>query len=266
MRLRSVLATAIVLFAWSVHSAVGWSQETQLPPVPEDTLADGIDLASVRKKLLKHDAVAADHPLTEERVALGRKLFFDPVLSKDGSVSCASCHQPNHGFASPDAKAIGIGGQVGRRNAPTLWNRALGKLHFWDGRAGTLEQQALQPIANPKEMGHSVKSVIQALRGDPEYVKQFASAFFGTDLAEWLRAEQADSLIVCGLTTSGCVRATVVDGLQHNFPVWVPEESVGDRNADAHRANLHDMHAKYAEVVTLAETLGHIEALPEVAA
>ena len=96
--------------------------------------------------------------------------------------------------------------------------------------------------------------------------KQFASAFFGTDLAEWLRAEQADSLIVCGLTTSGCVRATVVDGLQHNFPVWVPEESVGDRNADAHRANLHDMHAKYAEVVTLAETLGHIEALPEVAA
>lgn len=85
-------------------------------------------------------------------------------------------------------------------------------------------------------------------------VKQHASAFFGTSLAAELETAQADSLVVTGLTTSGCVRASVIDGLQHNYVVWVPREAVGDRNHDAHLANLHDMHAKYAEVVSLADT------------
>jgi maleamate amidohydrolase len=91
--------------------------------------------------------------------------------------------------------------------------------------------------------------------------KQWASAFFGTDLADRLRAAAADSLVVTGLTTSGCVRATVVDGLQHEYPVVVPREAVGDRNADAHRANLFDLHAKYAEVQSLTEVLASIAAL-----
>jgi nicotinamidase-related amidase len=85
--------------------------------------------------------------------------------------------------------------------------------------------------------------------------KQYASAFFGTGLAAWLREQGADSLVVCGLTTSGCVRATVVDGLQHDYVVWVPRQAVGDRNAAAHAANLHDMHAKYADVVSLDAVL-----------
>ena len=92
-------------------------------------------------------------------------------------------------------------------------------------------------------------------------VKQFASAFFGTRLDSWLRHADCDSLVVCGLTTSGCVRATVVDGLQHNYVVWVPREAVGDRNQEAHRANLHDMHAKYAEVVSLEQTLAQLDSL-----
>ncbi|CAN0587916.1 unnamed protein product, partial [Ectocarpus sp. 12 AP-2014] len=87
--------------------------------------------------------------------------------------------------------------------------------------------------------------------GERVLEKQFASAFFGTDLADWLADAGVDSLVVCGLTTSGCVRATVVDGLQHNYPVWVPSEAVGDRNTAAHASNLHDMHAKYAEVVSV---------------
>jgi nicotinamidase-related amidase len=91
--------------------------------------------------------------------------------------------------------------------------------------------------------------------------KHYASAFFATDLASWLRSQSVDSLVVVGLTTSGCVRATVIDGLQHDYPVWVPEEAVGDRNLDAHRANLHDMHAKYAEVVSLSDTLEALMAL-----
>ncbi|MEQ8515595.1 MAG: isochorismatase family protein [Chromatocurvus sp.] len=85
--------------------------------------------------------------------------------------------------------------------------------------------------------------------GEALIEKRHASSFFGTDLAEQLQASGVDSLVVTGLTTSGCVRATVVDALQHDYPVFVPEDAVGDRNPDAHAANLHDMHAKYAEVV-----------------
>ncbi|MCX2980208.1 isochorismatase family protein [Halieaceae bacterium IMCC14734] len=88
--------------------------------------------------------------------------------------------------------------------------------------------------------------------------KQWASAFFGTDLDQQLRAAGADSLVVTGLTTSGCVRATVVDGLQFNYPVVVAAEAVGDRNPDAHAANLFDMNAKYADVLPLAEVLASL--------
>jgi len=85
--------------------------------------------------------------------------------------------------------------------------------------------------------------------------KQWASAFHKTDLDAQLRAAGVDSLVVTGLTTSGCVRATVVDGLQHDYPVFVPCEAVGDRNPDAHEANLFDMHAKYADVLPLNEVI-----------
>lgn len=85
--------------------------------------------------------------------------------------------------------------------------------------------------------------------------KQWASAFHKTELDQLLRQAGADSLVVTGLTTSGCVRATVVDGLQYDYPVVVPEEAVGDRNQEAHRANLHDMHAKYADVQPLQQVL-----------
>jgi len=85
--------------------------------------------------------------------------------------------------------------------------------------------------------------------------KKLASAFFGTDLADKLTKAGADSLVVTGLTTSGCVRATAVDGLQHNYPVFMPREAVGDRNQEAHLANLRDLHAKYADVVSLEALL-----------
>ncbi len=92
--------------------------------------------------------------------------------------------------------------------------------------------------------------------------KQWASAFFGTDLAERLAAAEVDSLVVTGLTTSGCVRATVVDGLQHEYPVVVPREAVGDRNPAAHEANLFDMDAKYGDVLSLEEVLALLDRIP----
>lgn len=89
--------------------------------------------------------------------------------------------------------------------------------------------------------------------GEPVIDKHWASGFHGTSLAADLRDSRADTVIVTGLTTSGCVRATAVDALQHDFPVFIARETVGDRNPDAHAANLFDLHAKYADVVSLDE-------------
>lgn len=97
---------------------------------------------------------------------------------------------------------------------------------------------------------------LQCLPGDVLLEKQWASAFHGTDLDAQLRDREVDSLVVTGLTTSGCVRATVIDGLQYEYRVAVAREAVGDRNPDAHAANLHDMGAKYADVVSLEAVLG----------
>lgn len=110
-------------------------------------------------------------------------------------------------------------------------------------------------ILQPDSVAVAVDPRLARVASEPLIEKQFASAFFGTDLASRLHSAGVDSLVVTGLTTSGCVRATVVDGLQHDYPVFVPREAVGDRNAQAHEANLHDMHAKYADVLALDEVL-----------
>ena len=88
--------------------------------------------------------------------------------------------------------------------------------------------------------------------------KHYASGFFGTNLLERLNEFEVDSLVVTGLTTSGCVRATAVDGLQSDFPVVVVSDAVGDRNKEAHVANLHDLNAKYAEVMTAEQVVPYL--------
>ena len=108
-------------------------------------------------------------------------------------------------------------------------------------------------VLQPGSHWVQVDSRLQPLAGEHLIEKQWASGFFGTDLGERLREAGADSLVVTGLTTSGCVRATVVDGLQSDYPVVVPREAVGDRNASAHEANLFDMNAKYADVVSMED-------------
>jgi maleamate amidohydrolase len=99
------------------------------------------------------------------------------------------------------------------------------------------------------------------LPGEPVLRKLHASAFFETELAELLAASERDSLIVAGASTSGCVRATAVDALQHGYRTVVPREAVGDRNPDAHAANLYDIDAKYGDVVPLAAALARLEEL-----
>lgn len=93
----------------------------------------------------------ANH-LTAEKIELGRRLFFDRRLSRDGSVACASCHDPERAFSDGRAIAVGVFGRRGRRNSPALINRGYGRLFFWDGRASSLEEQVLKPIEDPNEM------------------------------------------------------------------------------------------------------------------
>jgi maleamate amidohydrolase len=96
---------------------------------------------------------------------------------------------------------------------------------------------------------------------EPVLTKLFASAFFGTPLASLLASAGCDSVVVTGASTSGCIRATVVDALQHGYRAVVPREAVGDRNAAAHAANLYDIDAKYGDVVPVEEAVEHLRAL-----
>jgi cytochrome c peroxidase len=116
-----------------------------------------------------HVPVPGDNPLTEETVALGRKLFFDKRLSKDNSLACATCHDPKRAFTDEHPTARGINNQIGPRRSPRILNRAWGTSFFWDGRAATLEDQVVQPIANPIEMGLPLDDAIARLNTIVEY-------------------------------------------------------------------------------------------------
>ena len=100
---------------------------------------------------------------------------------------------------------------------------------------------------------------VAPLPGEPVYTKLWASAFFGTPFASFLASRGCDSLVVTGASTSGCVRATAVDALQHGYRVVVPREAVGDRNPAAHEANLYDIDTKYGDVVSLEEALAALQ-------
>ncbi len=122
--------------------------------------------------------VPADNALTEARVALGRKLYLDPRLSRDGTVACATCHDTSRGFTDRRGTSEGIGDKLGQRNAPTTLNAFLFDSQFWDGRATTLEDQAKLPITNPIEMGMpDDKAVMAVVAKDPDYVRMFQSAY-----------------------------------------------------------------------------------------
>jgi cytochrome c peroxidase len=122
--------------------------------------------------------IPKDSPITSQKVELGRQLFFDKRLSADGHVSCATCHDPKLGFADARAKAEGIGGRRGPRNTPTILNSMFNAGQFWDGRAATLDAQALMPLINPDEMGNeTLEQVVARLQKIPEYSTQFRDVF-----------------------------------------------------------------------------------------
>ncbi len=117
------------------------------------------------------------NPLTRDKVNLGRTLFFFKGLSGDSTLACAGCHLPERAFTDGKPRAIGIGRQVNSRRTPTILNRAWGKSFFWDGRSSTLEDQVLQPIVNPREMGLKPEEIVPRVRADKSLSAQMKAVF-----------------------------------------------------------------------------------------
>lgn len=120
-----------------------------------------------------------NNPLTKAKIELGKKLFYDKKLSKNDSISCASCHNPQFAFADSSAFSKGIMGKLPdtTRNASALFNLAYDTAFFWDGRVSSLEEQAIQPILNKDEMGLNESELLQKLNNDKEYIEFFKAAF-----------------------------------------------------------------------------------------
>jgi cytochrome c peroxidase len=151
----------------------------QAPPLPQaGPLAEPRSSTQVGFPAVLTQYVISPATLRPARVALGQKLFFEPRLSGDGTVACATCHDPAHAFSDGRPVSIGIHGRVGQRNAPTILNALYNKHQFWDGRVTTLEQQAALPITNPFEMGSaSIADAVSRIAGDKDYQTQFMQAF-----------------------------------------------------------------------------------------
>ena len=160
MRRPLVVALPLVLLAaslWAaaVHADGQFLANGLLPPVP----------------------VPPDNPQTDAKVKLGHQLYFEKRISLDNTISCASCHDPAYGWADPRPVSQGVGGMKGGRNSPTVLNSAYNGVQFWDGREPDLEHQALGPLQNPVEMKMSMPMVLDRLRANAGYVKQFEETF-----------------------------------------------------------------------------------------
>jgi cytochrome c peroxidase len=159
MRMKTILAGAVLPALFLFAAAEGQKPAPKLPlglvPIPWPS----------------------DNPYSPEKAELGRLLYFDNRISADATISCATCHDPKFGFTDGKAVSTGIRGQKGGRSAPTVINRAYSLAQFWDGRAATLEEQAVGPMANPIEMGNNHTTVVSTLRSIQGYKPLFRKAY-----------------------------------------------------------------------------------------
>jgi cytochrome c peroxidase len=160
-----------------------WNEfvETATDPVSGQTVQRKAVKIKVPLGLSQNPPVPPENPMTVGRWKLGKKLFFDPILSSDNSVSCATCHDPRHGYTDRSPVSTGIFGNKGGVSSPPVLNAAYNHRQFWDGRAGSLEDQAQGPVQNPLEMfdakGHPWDKAVSRVRNAPEYVKAFEREF-----------------------------------------------------------------------------------------
>lgn len=144
-----------------------WERDTPLAPLPTPPLGMEVDLARAPVRL------------TPEKVRLGRWLFFDPRLSKDHTISCASCHDPQHAFSDTRPRSKGVGGLEGTRKSPPVLNVGftVSGLFFWDGRAASLAEQARGPLTNPVEMANTTEAAVRTVGDVPGYRRAFREAY-----------------------------------------------------------------------------------------
>ncbi len=154
-----------------VSEVSAWLDDAANHDELEVSLPLGLSLGQNQMKGLQKN------PLTRAKIELGRQLYFDTRLSSDNTVSCASCHHPQNGYSRHTAFGVGVEGQQGGRNSPISYNRILSDLQFWDGRADSLEAQAVGPIANPIEMGNTHENCVATLQAIPAYKIQFDKIF-----------------------------------------------------------------------------------------
>ncbi|MGD9723989.1 MAG: parallel beta-helix domain-containing protein [Pirellulales bacterium] len=183
-----VVATALGAEGDAPPSISGWSQRGGAW-LPDEPYTEGQPRATSLQQPFPKMRSLDSNPMTPEKVALGKLLFFDPIVSGENTISCAHCHHPDFGFADGRKLSMGFGGKgVGPdrsgghelgRSAPSLWNAAYQKWQFWDGRADDLEDQAAGPITNEHEMGEKPENLEKELRAIPEYVELFQKAFGG---------------------------------------------------------------------------------------
>jgi cytochrome c peroxidase len=197
------VTASVFVYSSEVLAASGGSDDTSvgpppaLPPGKAPPLPKAGPLAQPRSQVqvgfpaaLTASVIPPASPLTPAAIALGEKLFFDSRLSGDGTVACATCHDPARAFTDGRPASVGIHGRIGQRNSPTILNALYNKTQFWDGRVNTLEQQAALPITNPFEMGSaSIGDAITKIAGDQDYQNQFMKAFDrGVNEQDMLRA------------------------------------------------------------------------------
>ncbi|MGC2193043.1 MAG: cytochrome c peroxidase [Terriglobales bacterium] len=170
-----LLALAVFVLLWI---AVNLRPTASVEAAPAPAILPAGNPVTIKAPLgLPPVPVPPDNPPTDDTIALGRRLYYDPQLSADGTISCASCHAPQFAFADARSVSVGVGGKTGTRHAPTVINSAYNSLQFWDGRAPSLEEQAKGPIANPVEMAHSLDGVVNHLQADPKYRALFRKAW-----------------------------------------------------------------------------------------
>ena len=177
-----------------LHIALGLLLVTACRKAP-DTIAESNGEVPFPLELLSgfpFPPIAEGNPLTISSVQLGKALFFEPRLSRDGTVSCNSCHSTTHAFSDTMALSMGIDGQLGMRNAPTLGNVAYHPYFFRDGGVPTLEQQVIAPIQDPVEMDHHIQNEAVALRDVEPYASLSIKAY----------GRPIDAYVVCLLYTS----------------------------------------------------------------
>jgi cytochrome c peroxidase len=192
----AALATGAVLVAW----LSGCGSETPTPASePPPPPAEPIHIQIPGFPPLP---VPADNPTTRQGVELGRRLFYDPILSGDSTQACASCHVQAHAFGDPRRLSLGIDGIAGTRHAPTIVNAGWNPANFWDGRASTLEDQAQQPVTNPIEMHETWERAAAKLQRHRDYPHLFRAAF-GTPAISRERAAMAIAQFERTLVSSG---------------------------------------------------------------